>query len=61
LRKEERTRLTKLSQDQLFSHLERLQHVAAYRWIFDELAEEIDVTELGQQNIAQPYTLSHLN
>lgn len=44
-----------------FSYLECLQHVVAYRRIFDELAEEIDVTELGEQNIAQSNAFSHLS
>lgn len=55
-----------VSQDQLILHnkrdpyLEYLQHVAARRWIFDELAEEIDVRELHQENILKTTVFCHL-
>lgn len=42
------------------AYLEHLQHVVAYRRIFDELAEEIDVTQLDQQNVLQLEVRRHL-
>jgi hypothetical protein len=41
-------------------YLEGLQHVVAYRWILDEFAEEIDVTQLGQQNVLLLVIFRHL-